>query len=642
MTALFSQILNMSLTGSIVILFVLAARLLLKKAPKIYSYVLWAAVLFRLLCPFSMQSPLSVLNLTQPTIRVYHGSTTLGNTLSYLSSEADQKAPEILDAPTTIPVPIRQPESDTPQEVFMEIGTIAWMTGMAAMALYSGYDYLHLRRKLREAVPLRSNIYRADRLASPFVLGVFYPKIYLPSDTPVHEQRYIVAHERHHIRRGDHIIKLIAYAALCLHWFNPLVWIAFLLAGQDMEMSCDEAVIKKLGSHIRADYCQSLLRLSTHPRRVTGTPLSFGEGDPKGRVRNIVRWATPKQWVRILCLFLCAALLAACALNPEDETMPDLDTKGSCDIGIGDLYFILPQGYTMEWAGESAYSEDFYNHSFTTDGVTPIGGVDSWPTPDLELDTKQGIKFDEYLRAMGLPEIQESNEPIARMMGSSPYCDFEATFYHELQPDKLREVHHFFITEKIVYDMWFDQNQISDSEIRKFVETAALYDGPVLPTTEPELDPVPGSDIQTEFVIHQNQFASKDETVNFNINILLPSESGWQEDWMPVGDLIDIGEEVLKETTANDYGLNLDIYPDPVRLDIPISTLWHGEKEGQMPTLIFCGFVVHTFANGDVLSTMETAEPMLALDARDGSILYLRGNPEQSVITAKRMAELYS
>ncbi len=148
-------------------------------------------------------------------------------------------------------------------------------------------------------------------------MGFFSPKIYLPSDVPTNERKYIIAHERHHIRRFDHIIKLLAYSALCIHWFNPLVWAAFILAGKDMEMSCDEAVIRKMGSQIRADYSASLLRLATHKKIIAGMPLAFGEGDTKGRVMNMAKWKKPKLWVSIVCFVLCATILVACAVNPK-------------------------------------------------------------------------------------------------------------------------------------------------------------------------------------------------------------------------------------------------------------------------------------------------------------------------------------
>ena len=244
MQAIFAKILNMSLTGSIVIAVVLLARLFLKRAPKIYSYALWAVVLFRLLCPLSITAGLSVLKPIPVT-------TTPGiSTVSY--------QPVAQAVRENIPVPV-QPQFGPTQQAKppetnaspMEAAAYIWAAGASTMALYSVVQYWILRRRLAEAVLLRGEIYVADCISSPFVMGILRPGIYLPSSTPMEERRFIVAHERQHIRRGDPVWKLLGYAALCLHWFNPLVWLAFVLAGKDMEMSCDEAVIQRLGEHIR-------------------------------------------------------------------------------------------------------------------------------------------------------------------------------------------------------------------------------------------------------------------------------------------------------------------------------------------------------------------------------------------------------
>jgi len=324
MTVVFSRICNMSLTGSVVILFVLAVRLLLKKAPKIYSYTLWAVVLFRLLCPISLSAPVSVLEISAPAVSVSQGIT---STVSYIPAPEPPAPMESIEPVETVrPEPERKPEP-------MEIAGAVWLLGMTVMALCSLVTYGKLCWNLREAVPFRKNIYLTDYVGVPFVLGLFRPRIYLPAGIPAEERRYIIAHERHHIRRGDHITKWLAYLALCLHWFNPLVWLAFVLAGKDMEMSCDEAVIRRLGPRIRADYSASLLRLSTGRKVIGGTPLSFGEGDPKGRIQNMARWKKPKLWISVTCILLCIVILVVCAVNPEGKEIKTLsrDSLASCE-----------------------------------------------------------------------------------------------------------------------------------------------------------------------------------------------------------------------------------------------------------------------------------------------------------------------
>ena len=238
MTAIFERVLNMSLTGSIVIAVVLLARLLLRRAPKIYSYMLWAVVLFRLLCPISLSAGLSVLKPLPVTTSQGLSTVTYRPVEPVIpaSGEIGQEAPKAESAETA--------KAETGAQA-MTLAAAAWLTVGGALAGCSLVQYTVLRRKLREAAPYRGEVYLSDSIATPFVMGVIAPKIYLPSDTPIAERRFIIAHERHHLHRGDPLWKLLGYLALCVHWFNPLVWLAFFLGGKDMEMSCDEAVLNQ-------------------------------------------------------------------------------------------------------------------------------------------------------------------------------------------------------------------------------------------------------------------------------------------------------------------------------------------------------------------------------------------------------------
>ena len=315
---LLPRIFNMSVTAGIVILFVLLARLLLRRAPKVFSYALWSVVLFRLLCPVSLSAGFSLLGLVDMPTRAATPHTT---TVEYVPpdivhAEDPQVQFPVEPVRTAVNEVLPKGEEQTtadPLEAPMAIATWLWLLGILAMAAYSVASYLKIRRRLVGAVPLRDNIYLADHIPTPFVMGLFRPRIYLPSALSGREQAYIIRHEQHHIRRGDHIVKVLSFAALCIHWFNPLVWAAFFLSGKDMEMSCDEAVVHALGEQIRADYSTSLLRLATGRRRIAGMPLAFGEGDTKSRIRNLVSWKTPKRWAALLAAVVCIAVAAACA-----------------------------------------------------------------------------------------------------------------------------------------------------------------------------------------------------------------------------------------------------------------------------------------------------------------------------------------
>ncbi len=318
MAALFAGILDMSFTASIIIPVVLAARFFLKPAPKVFSYALWAVVLFRLLCPVSITAPVSVVEAASPTVTVTSTGT---SRLSYLSETPLDPAvtnKEHLTANAPV-IPQRTPDIRSHLKTW---ASWLWGAGAALMVLSCLVSYCRLSRRLIGAVPLQGRAYLADHIPTPFVMGILKPRIYIPSGIPRQERSYILAHEEHHIRRLDHILKLTAYGALCLHWFNPLVWLAFFLAGNDMEMSCDEAVIRTLAPEIRAAYAESLLRLGANRSAIAGIPLAFSEGDTKMRIKNIVTWKKPTIWVFFLSVVLCAALLVACAVNPSRTEAP--------------------------------------------------------------------------------------------------------------------------------------------------------------------------------------------------------------------------------------------------------------------------------------------------------------------------------
>ena len=343
------KLFNMSLTASVAIVLVILLRLLLKKAPKVISYALWGVVLFRLLCPVSIDSNFSVYNLFDAPAQE---SGTITSVIEYVPSNIVHTeypsvalpVPGISDVINeALPQGQEQLVAD-PLEAPMSFATYAWMIGVLVMAIYSIVSYIRLRRKLSVVVPLRDNIFIADDIKSPFVVGLFRPKIYLPCNLGDKEQEYIILHEQHHIKRLDHVMKALAFLALAIHWFNPLVWVAFILASKDMEMSCDEAVIRKVDGDVRADYSASLLTLATGRRIIAGTPLAFGEGDTKGRINNLSKWKKPAVWVVLIAVVACAVLAVTVLTNPitmgdhfvlTNTDSPANTNKLSYDIQLG-------------------------------------------------------------------------------------------------------------------------------------------------------------------------------------------------------------------------------------------------------------------------------------------------------------------
>lgn len=324
----FLTVAGYSLQAAVVILVVILMRLLLRKlgAPTVVSYALWAVVLFRLLCPFSIESPVGVIpeeiaDVPQEQAIVdYEYVPTDVALMSGFLSLGDAVGGSIDGVDFDYESETAGPHGDGYGRVFpveallLTLGSL-WPVGIAVLVIYSVIAYFRLRRKLVGAIPLEGNIRLADHITSPFVMGLFRPKIYLPSNLSETEREYIILHEQYHIRRLDHIVKILAFIALCIHWFNPLVWLAFYLSGKDMEMSCDEAVVKKLGEDIRANYSASLLKLSTGRTVIAATPLAFGEGDTKGRIQNLAKWKKPAVYITVVAVILCAVVIALCATN---------------------------------------------------------------------------------------------------------------------------------------------------------------------------------------------------------------------------------------------------------------------------------------------------------------------------------------
>lgn len=325
----FTSVLDMSVSASVVILVVLLARLLLRKVPKIVSYGLWLVVLVRLLCPFELQSPVSIMPEIAPVSSYYEPE--LSEDFFIDPSEAVGAVDPIPEgSPGVQQVPVVYEGANIKVDYvsvrtadpWVLAGTWIWLLGFCAMAVYSAASILLLKRKVREAVLLEKGVYETDGIGSPFVMGLFIPKIYLPVGLTQQERNLILAHERQHIRRMDPVWKALGFLALSIHWFNPLVWVAFILGCRDMEMSCDEAVLKKLGPMARGDYAAALLKITVGKRMIAGSPLAFGEGDPKGRIRNLAKWKKPVLWISILAVALCAVLAVCLLTDPMQESTP--------------------------------------------------------------------------------------------------------------------------------------------------------------------------------------------------------------------------------------------------------------------------------------------------------------------------------
>ena len=308
MERIFLRVLNMSITSSYVILFVIGVRLLLKRVPKVFSYILWVAVLFRLVCPFSFAGLYSLLPINTETIPrdiMYAKVPQVDSGVAII----DRSVNNLLPAPSA-------GASVNPMQIWLTLGAVVWLAGVVVLLIYSFFTTIRLYRRLKTARHIFANLYETEATLTPFIFGFFRPKIYLPPDLLPGEKEYIIRHEQTHIKRYDHIIKACAFLALCIHWFNPLVWVAYFLMAEDMEQSCDESVIKALGSSIKKDYSTSLLSLSTGRRIVAGCPLTFAESSIRGRIRNILNYKQPALWVAIATLIVVAVIVVGLMANP--------------------------------------------------------------------------------------------------------------------------------------------------------------------------------------------------------------------------------------------------------------------------------------------------------------------------------------
>ncbi len=318
MTELFRRILHMSAAGCVVIAVVLAARLLLRPAPKKWSYLLWSVAAFRLCCPMSVPAAFSVFRLTP-----LRAVTQTGHA-AYVPSPVQPPAVVPVTPPSPV-APVTPAAPATPAASAADLLTAAswlWVAGMIVMIVYCAFSYVKMRRLVWGAVVVRDNVYETDRVRSPFILGLLRPRIYIPAGLRGDRLDCVLAHEGHHLRRGDHVIKTFAFALLTVHWFNPLVWLAFQLMGKDMEMSCDEKVLSTREGKNR-DYSAALLSFAAPERFPTATPLCFGESGVRDRIKNALRWRRPKVWVTALAAALCVIVLAACGADPTESKEPE-------------------------------------------------------------------------------------------------------------------------------------------------------------------------------------------------------------------------------------------------------------------------------------------------------------------------------
>ena len=313
MDDVFLKLVNLSISASWLILAVLVLRVVLKKAPKWVMPLLWGVVALRLVCLFSIESALSLI----PSAETIPSEivTETREPVLYEQATLDIVTNPTLPSAAEVPVGVSRQQA----QVDFNIYSVLWLAGMAALLVHALVSAGKLKRKLATAILLRDNIYESEFVDSPFVFGVVKPNIYLPMHMDEGTAAYVIAHERAHLARRDHWWKVLGYLVLALHWFNPLVWVAYILFCRDIELACDEKVVKGLDGAARADYSQALLSCAAPKRAVAACPLAFGEGNIKTRVKSALHYKKPAFWVAAVAV-LAVVIVAVCFLtNPRSE-----------------------------------------------------------------------------------------------------------------------------------------------------------------------------------------------------------------------------------------------------------------------------------------------------------------------------------
>ncbi len=361
MSDLFLKIVNMSISASWLVLAVLLLRLVLKKAPKWANVLLWGIVAVRLVFPFPIESALSLIpsaetispGIMMDTVpSVQTGVPAINSVINPVIGSSLAPAPGA---------------SANPLQIWIPILSIAWVVGVVALLLYTAISYWRLQRKVSEAVILRDNIYQSENVASPFVLGVFRPRIYLPYNMDGQDLSHVVAHEQAHIRRRDHWWKPLGFFLLTIHWFNPLMWLAYVLLCRDIELACDEKVIKELGNEQRADYTQALVACSVNRRMIAACPLAFGEVGVKERVKSVMNYKKPAFWVIVLAVIACVIVAVCFLTNPAAEREFPINGINVSELDTEQVVEMIAKVEKLEDGSQLCVNADNFDLMFTSD-----------------------------------------------------------------------------------------------------------------------------------------------------------------------------------------------------------------------------------------------------------------------------------
>lgn len=343
----FLKIVNMSITASYLVFAISVARLLLKKAPKFINVILWGLVAARLVCPFYIESIFSLIPSTQtvPQDIVYSKTPQIYSGISPVNTVVNN-----VIMPRFYP---NAADSVNPLQIVSFIACIIWITGVAVMLFYAAVSYFRIYFKVREAIKVKENIYECDCIDSPFILGLIKPRIYLPYNMVEADKEYVIMHEKAHLKRRDYIWKPLGFLLLTVYWFNPVLWVAYILLCRDIELACDEKVIKAIGEQGKKFYSNALINCSCTRKIITACPVAFGETGVKGRIKSVLNYKKPSFWVVIFAIVLSVIIAVSFMTNPTGVQITAID-----DFGFHNDMFDGTKEITV-LIGEKQYFTDY-------------------------------------------------------------------------------------------------------------------------------------------------------------------------------------------------------------------------------------------------------------------------------------------
>lgn len=473
MSGLFLKIVNMSISASWILLAVLLLRLLLKKAPKWITVLLWGIVAIRLICPFTIESVMSLIPSAEtisPQVLIENpeintGFHILNNTIN----------PIIQDST----VMVSPEKSINTLQLFVLIFSKIWVVGIAGMLLYTIISYIRVKRKIGTAILLRGNIFQSENVISPFVLGIIKTKIYLPFNMNEQDMEHVIAHERAHINRKDHWWKPLGFLILTLHWFNPLMWLGYVLLCRDIELACDEKVVKELNTEERADYSQALLTCSVNRRTIAACPLAFGEVGVKGRVKSVLHYKKPAFWIILVSVLVCLIAAVCFLTDPASARLQDIE-----DLSLN----AIAEEEVTVWAGNG-------------ESYTSVGVISQDLLQDLlnlkisKKETSLNRGTDRDLSNTLILQTAQDREHILNSNLAGLYIHFSNDFsfvwadtavkptlsYKVMEPEKAKEVYayiaHYNVTESIAGDADGPESIITYAGLEQLQEKFPMYFG---------------------------------------------------------------------------------------------------------------------------------------------------------------------